>query len=332
MLRELTSVKLSFGHIRWLCSKEAETADKELKAKYDQAYRQALVFTMETLVEYLEEEPNPETSETTSDSVDKNSSAKRIYMGIDGTFINAQEANRFFEAKAGIVFTDERITVSKGRNLLLNKQYVGSCQSVLEFGERLFCCATDMGINKETELIILGDGARWITKPAKTQYPQATLILDWWHLSKRVWETVDWLKHHGLSQKDARNWGRQVRDWLWRGKAIAALQSCRSLGQQLGVSPPVDKPQTELGETSLQSFYLYLRNNFDSIVDYHTYRKNGYFISSVLVEKTIDLLVCRRLKLRGQNWSRQGADSIVTFRQLIQNDHWEAYWHTSKAA
>ena len=80
----------------------------------------------------------------------------------------------------------------------------------------------------------------------------------------------------------------------------------------MGLSPPEDKPQTELGETSLQSFYLYLRNNFDSIVDYHIYRRNGYFISSVFVEKTIDLLICRRLKLRGQNWSREGADNIVT--------------------
>ena len=102
---------------------------------------------------------------------------------------------------------------------------------------------------------------------AKTQYPQARLILDWWHLKKRVGETVDWLKHHGLGRKDATNWGRQLRDWLWRGKAVAALQSGRSLGQQLGLSPPVDKPQTKLGQTSLQSFYLYLRNNLDSIVD-----------------------------------------------------------------
>ena len=100
----------------------------------------------------------------------------------------------------------------------------------------------------------------------------------------------------------------------------------------MGLSPPEDKPQTELGETSLQSFYLYLRNNFDSIVDYHIYRRNGYFISSVFVEKTIDLLICRRLKLRGQNWSREGADNIVTFRQMVKNDDWDAYWRGHQAA
>ena len=90
--------------------------------------------------------------------------------------------------------------------------------------------------------------------------------------------------------------------------------------------------QTQLGENSLQSFYLYLRNSFNSIVDYHRYRKKGCYISSVLVEKTIDLLVCRRLKLRGQNWSRPGADNLLVFRQMVLNDQWPNYWPGRKTA
>ncbi len=138
---------------------------------------------MEVLVEYLAEEP-------TSTSDDTNSSPQRIYTGIDGTFINAVEAKRFIEAKAAIIFTDDRKKVSKGRNLLLNKQYVGSCQPVKEFGEKLFCCVRDFGVNDQTEHIILAEspslfarepGARWITKLARTQYPKAQLILDWSH-------------------------------------------------------------------------------------------------------------------------------------------------------
>ena len=85
------------------------------------------------------------------------------------------------------------------------------------------------------------------------------------------------------------------------------------------------KSQTQLGESSLQSFYLYPKNNSNSIVDYHSYQKSCY-ISSVLVGKTIDLLVCRRLKLRGQNWSRPGADNLLVFRQMVLNDQWPNYW------
>ena len=105
-----------------------------------------------------------------------------------------------------------------------------------------------------------------------------------------------------------------------------------ALGKQLGLEPPVNRSQKELGESSLQALYQYLLNNFDAIIDYHTFKRAGYYISSVVAEKTIDLLVCRRQKLRGQNWSRDGADNILTFRQLILNGHWNTYWQQRQAA
>ena len=332
VLKELTGVSISHTHLRDLCADEAVHVKSVDNDAYQSAFNAALAETMETLVEYLADEPTPPTPESTSDVLDESWEPRRIYTGIDGTFINDLPAKRFFEAKAAIVFTDERVEVSKGRNLLLNKQYVASCQPVKEFGQQLFVCTTDMGVTDSTEHIILADGARWITTLARTQYPKAKLILDWWHLNKRVWETVDWLKQHGCSHKDARAWGRQIRDELWRGGTFAALHSCVRLGKQLGLAPSVDKSQTELGVTSLQSFYLFLRNNFNSIIDYHTYRKNGGFISSVFVEKTIDLLICRRLKLRGQNWSRGGADNVVAFREMILNGQWQNYWQQRQAA
>jgi len=50
------------------------------------------------------------------------------------------------------------------------------------------------------------------------------------------------------------------------------------------------------------------------------------------VEKAIDLLVCRRLKLRGQNWSRPGADNLLLFRPMMLNDQWQNYWSGRKIA
>ena len=72
-----------------------------------------------------------------------------------------------------------------------------------------------MGVKQETQLIVLADGAGWISQLTKSQYPQARLRLDWWHLKKRVEETADWLKQYKLGRKDATKWGRQLPDWLW---------------------------------------------------------------------------------------------------------------------
>ena len=90
------------------------------------------------------------------------------------------------EAKVGIVFSHQLAVVGTNRRRLLNKQYVGRLQSVQQFSQQLFTTARGMGIDNQEQLVILSDGARWINKLAQTQYPKATLILDWWHLKRRV--------------------------------------------------------------------------------------------------------------------------------------------------
>ncbi|MDP7280583.1 MAG: hypothetical protein QGG39_11975 [Candidatus Poribacteria bacterium] len=51
-----------------------------------------------------------------------------------------------------------------------------------------------------------------------------------------------------------------------------------------------------------------------------------------MAEKAVDLLVCRRQKRRGPNWSRTGADRLLCCRQLILNDQWDNYWQQPEAA
>jgi len=129
------------------------------------------------------------------------------------------------------------MTISPGRNVLLNKRYVGTSLSVSELSRKLFSGARKMGVTDQSQLIILADGARWISRLACRQYPKAKLILilDWWQPKKRLWQTVDWLKRHGLWSKDGRDWARRIGD-------------CQAA--------PADKTQTQLGESSLQPFYL----------------------------------------------------------------------------
>ena len=117
-----------------------------------------------------------------------------------------------------------------------------------------------------------------------------------------------------------------------RAFASLSLEAIVALGENHGFNPPGNQNQRQLGETSLQALYRYLCVNHDAIVDYQKFKKAGYYISSAVVEKTIDLLVCRRLKLRGQNWSRDGADNVVAFREMMLLDLWQSYWQRQKVA
>ena len=234
------------------------------------------------------------------------------------------------EAKVGIVFSHQLAIVGTNRRRLLNKQYVGRLQSVQQFSQQLFTTARGMGIDKQEQLVILSDGARWINKLAQTQYPKATLILDWWHLKRRVWPTVRGLQGDGLSAQDGPDWGRQWIDSLWRGQATETLKSILILASQLGAAALDQSAQLE--ERSLPALHQLISNNQVAIIDYHRFQQAGYYIGSAVVEKAVDLLVCRRQKLRGQNWSRTGADRLLCWRQMILNHQWDDYWQLPKAA
>jgi len=251
---------------------------------------------------------------------------------MDGVYIGEVQKNKHIEAKVGIVFTDERATISKGRNILLNKQYVGSFHGSQKFSNKLYCCAKEMGIGDQTELVILGDGARWVNRIAQTRYPKATLILDWWHLKQRVWETADYLKRNSLMEEQAVKWGQELVSSLWCGETNKALTTIRQLSNEISIDLHPNVPSKDLDKRSLPALYHYIKNNQRFIVDYHSYKQNGYFISSVFAEKAIDVLVCRRQKRRGMNFRLQGAENILILRQLVLNQQWHSHWQQRMAA
>ena len=73
---------------------------------------------------------------------------------------------------------------------------------------------------------------------------------------------------------------------------------------------PLDQP-AQLAERSLPARHQLISNNQAAMIDYHHFQQAGYYIGSAVVEKAVDLLVCRRQKRRGQNWSRTGADRLL---------------------
>ena len=167
-IQRLIGVSISHEQIRQLCLQEATKVEVQEQADFQQAYEQALAETVEVLVEKQQRSKKPPQIRP----------SERVYLGIDGTLVNARAQNRFMEAKVGIVFSHQLALVGTNRPQLLNKQYVGTLQSVQAFSQQLFTMARRMSLDKQEQLVILSDGDRWINKLAPTQYPKATLILD----------------------------------------------------------------------------------------------------------------------------------------------------------
>jgi len=57
---------------------------------------------------------------------------------------------------------------------------------------------------------------------------------------------------------------------------------------------------------------------------YQEAREKGVPIGAGSADKTGDILICRRMKLRRIRWSRANADNVLNIRILVFNGEWDA--------
>ena len=74
----------------------------------------------------------------------------------------------------------------------------------------------------------------------------------------------------------------------------------------------------------------YLRARELWIPNYRQRRIEQRYIGSGHVEKANDLIVARRQKNRGMQWSEATSDALAALRTLMLNGGWEQYWQQRK--
>ena len=70
----------------------------------------------------------------------------------------------------------------------------------------------------------------------------------------------------------------------------------------------------------------YLQARASWIPNYRQRRIEQRYIGSGHVEKANDLIVARRQKNRGMQWSAATSDGLAALRTLMLNGGWERYW------
>ena len=81
----------------------------------------------------------------------------------------------------------------------------------------------------------------------------------------------------------------------------------------------------------LKKLSAYIERNRDGIW-YKEARGKGISIGSGSADKAGDILIYRRMKLRGMRWSRGKADNVLNIRILVLNGEWDEFWKKYKAA
>jgi hypothetical protein len=250
--------------------------------------------------------------------------AGNFYVSIDGTGVPmvgeelAGRAGRGPEGKArtrevklAALFTQTTVD-EQGQPVRApdSTTYLGNFACSGDFGPLVRQAALARGVAQAAQVIFLGDGAAWIWESARTCFPQATQILDYFHASEHV---VSLAKAVYADAGTAGNWAMRWQSLLYDSQLDVLLAEARAATE----TPPPESIQKELD---------YLESNRQRM-DYRRYREQGWFIGSGVVEAGCKRVIGQRLKQSGMFWTEAGATAVISLRcALLSAGGWEKLW------
>ncbi|MHA2303508.1 MAG: UPF0236 family transposase-like protein [Candidatus Thorarchaeota archaeon] len=245
---------------------------------------------------------------------------KRIYMDLDGVMINSRDNKKRMEGKVAVVWS-KRELVKKDTYSLVDKRVMGSfCDPerfywdiVLELYRR------SGGRLDEVEAYVRGDGAPFIRGFRNKYALLCKYILDYYHMCRKVRDRLYKVYEKEKRREEVRE---RILEYLHSGDVDGALEYIQNLMKRF---------RSNNKRYHLKKLAGYIERNRDGIW-YDEARKFGISIGAGSVDKAGDILICRRMKLRGMRWSRKGADAVLSIRILVQNGEWDDFWERYKAA
>lgn len=175
------------------------------------------------------------------------------------------------------------------------------------FTQRLRREAERRGFPQAPRRVILGDGAKWIWAAASEMFPGAIQIVDFFHVSEKLWEVARALFPNDRDSVEA--WAEARCEELKAGALDGVLATLRA---HAGHCQPAAKA------------VQYIATN-RARMRYAEFRAQGLQIGSGVVEAGCKTVV-GRLKQSGMYWTKDGAEDILTLRACILGGRYEDFW------
>jgi hypothetical protein len=152
-------------------------------------------------------------------------------------------------------------------------------------------------------VVALTDGAKSIREDLAGIFGSGVrVILDWYHLAKRVYQQLSLCAH---GRKEREGWERVALPLLWRGKVEEVCSFLCGLAVRNGAA--------------LADLLGYLKKHGEEIIDYERRQAAGKAIGSGRIEKGVDQVVGRRQKGKGMSWSKVGSRVLAVLKCVELN-------------
>ncbi len=233
---------------------------------------------------------------------------ERLYIELDGVLarmrrgsvpMEKDEQQRkgdiYREIKAGAVFRGER--GSKGSELAPGVYvdtpakdslcYVARRTAKGGFDWLLYQLAVQCGLEQAQQVVVVGDGARWIWNLVAEHFPQAVQIVDLSHAKEHVWEVAHAVFGQGTA---AAAWATPACSLLEQGqiaRLVTAIQALPPIPPEPGQARSIPERAGDYFTTNAQR------------MRYPDFRAQGMHIGSGIAEAACKTTVSTRAKRSG---------------------------------
>lgn len=190
--------------------------------------------------------------------------------------------------------------------------YVSSFGTIDQFGPLLRQEAIRRGLPLAAQVVLLIDGAVGLANMGHDCFGSAIQIVDFYHAMEHAAKVLAALlgsKEHPTYKARLRRWAKQLLKDQVEKLIAQTRKEC------------VGKSQTEAVEKELGYFV----NNVDRM-QYGTFRRQGFFIGSGVVEAGCRTIIGARCKQSGMFWGKPGAENILALRCIHASRRLDQFW------
>jgi hypothetical protein len=155
------------------------------------------------------------------------------------------------------------------------------------------------------------DGARWIERITRENFPNVTQIVDWFHASEKMWHIG---KETIVNKQERSEWVTKQLEHLWMGRLSDVNSELEKVNTTQATDP--DDIETCVG---------YFQRQTDRM-KYHQYRIAGYPIGSGAVESGINSVIHHRMKRQGRGWHPDNVNPMLAALSELHSGRFERTW------
>jgi hypothetical protein len=169
-------------------------------------------------------------------------------------------------------------------------------------------------LQKETVRIMDGQESLWEASDVLQDDLPKVDILDLLHVTPRLWDAAH--VFHKPQSKKAEAFVRSRVLQILQGRVLSVVRGLRRMASLH--EPPAAKRKT------IVKICRYFENNSHRMC-YDQYLSKGYPIASGAIEGACRYVVKDRLERTGMNWTKPGAQAVLSLRAIYVGGHWDSF-------